>query len=137
MFCKQASKNINNKSYKEYYDVLGSSTNSNLKSVKLPKTLKRIGDYAFIKCEGLKSIDIPSGVESIGEKAFYETGIKKVTLPSSVKEIGSYAFYSSDISTTLKIQNKEGVVKFGTCVVDSNDKVEYVGEGLLSKLFGK
>lgn len=48
-----------------YYDY-----HENLKSIKLPNTIKRIGKGAFFRCEALTSITIPSSVESIGEGVF-------------------------------------------------------------------
>lgn len=43
--------------------------NSNLQTVKLPKTLLNIGSYAFYDCP-LKTVEIPDSVTSIGEYAF-------------------------------------------------------------------
>lgn len=41
-----------------------------LKTVKMPSTITRIGDNAFGSCESLTSITIPSGVTEIGDNAF-------------------------------------------------------------------
>ena len=38
--------------------------------VVLPKSLKKIGDYAFYRCENLVSVNIPNSVTSIGKSAF-------------------------------------------------------------------
>lgn len=43
--------------------------NSNINSVILPETVKKIGDRAFFACENLASITIPKSVLSIGNKA--------------------------------------------------------------------
>ncbi|MBR4996828.1 MAG: leucine-rich repeat domain-containing protein [Bacteroidaceae bacterium] len=109
--------------------------NGDVKSIKLPKTLKYIGDYAFCNCK-ITSIVIPDGVIKIGEAAFEGCNLKEVTIPSSVKEIKMAAFAGSN-SVILKIKNKEGAVKFGYNFVDSNDKVIYLGKGFFAKLFGK
>ena len=39
-------------------------------SVSIPEGVTRIGEIAFIGCDGLKSITIPSSVKNIGEHAF-------------------------------------------------------------------
>ena len=53
----------------------------NIKSVKLPKSIKRIGCLAFYGTK-IKNLTIPNGVEVIGEGAFCTTGyIEKVKMP--------------------------------------------------------
>ena len=75
--------------------------------VVLPKSLKKIGDYAFYKCYNLVSVNIPVGVTSIGENAFYDcrflTSI--TTIPNSVTSIGHSAFKSCHKLTSITISN--------------------------------
>lgn len=47
--------------------------NTNIKSVKLPGSVKIIGNRAFCCCTNLKKINIPDSIEEIGENAFTET----------------------------------------------------------------
>jgi len=84
-------------------------------SIKLPTTLKTIGDSAFGMCRDLRIVDMPSVVdigddafyqclsisdldlpenlEIIGEDAFFDCiSLKYITIPNSVKSIGEYAF---------------------------------------------
>lgn len=89
----------------------------NLKEIKLPQSLLRIGEYAFENCESLERVAIPSGVTIIGASAFESctrlesviipsgvtkiepdtfylcSNLKNITIPSGVTEIGSRAFY--------------------------------------------
>ena len=61
-------------------------------SVKLPNTLKKIGQEAFCG-SGLASIIIPEGVTTIGLRAFaYCTNLKRVEIPSTVKKIDTWMF---------------------------------------------
>ncbi len=63
-----------------------------LKEIKLPGTLTKVGDAAFAEC-GLTSIKLPEGVISLGNNTFIgSTDLKKVILPSSLTWIGRYAF---------------------------------------------
>ncbi len=61
-------------------------------SVKLPSTLKVIGDAAFIG-NAFSKITLPEGLERIGSMAFAACNrITSVTIPESVTEIGPDAF---------------------------------------------
>lgn len=98
--------------------------NKTLTSIKLPKTLKEIGSYAFWRCKltgnliiptGVTTIEmcafaecnkltgnliIPEGVISVGELAFsntYYVDGGSLTIPASIKIIGNSAF-PSDLS---------------------------------------
>ena len=82
-------------------EYLGRSVfyNTQIKSVFLSPSLKRIGDYAFYGCTNALFGDdgvtvIPEGVEYIGRSAFFKcAGIRSLSIPTSVDTIGDYAFY--------------------------------------------
>ena len=87
----------------EYYtgyhtedNILGALSFSNLPkliSVKLPKTITKIGDYAFPGCNNLKEIEFQTGTESIGNGAFQGCGnLAKLELKAGLKSIGNGAF---------------------------------------------
>ncbi len=62
-------------------------------NIKLPESLKSIGNNAFNQSEILGSLTIPDSVISIGESAFYSCwGLDSIFLPNSVKTIGAGAF---------------------------------------------
>ncbi|MCQ2405496.1 MAG: leucine-rich repeat domain-containing protein [Clostridia bacterium] len=86
-----------------------------IKTLKLPSTLREIGDYAFAelpiesidlpaklttiggdvfcKCDALKEIKLPDSVTEIGAEAFNEcAALEKVTLPASLTTLGQFAF---------------------------------------------
>ena len=65
---------------------------TNLTSVSLPSTLKRVDYRAFYRCLKLTSITIPQGVISIRSNAFYGSGLKSIVLPEGVDSIGYCAF---------------------------------------------
>lgn len=59
----------------------------------IPNGVKKIGVWAFRKCEGLASIVIPEGVTEIENGAFNECkNLKTVVIADSVTKIGNYAF---------------------------------------------
>lgn len=59
--------------------------------VKLPKTLKVIGDYAF-KGSDISTTELPDGLTTIGYRAFYNTRLPQAIIPETVTSIGENAF---------------------------------------------
>ena len=80
--------------------------------VVLPKSLKKIGAYAFYECYNLVSVNIPNSVTSIGEGAFW----------------GCYSL------TSVTIENKKGKVAIGKYAFPDETKINY-HLTLLSRLF--
>ena len=75
-----------------------------LTSVKLPKTLKTIGEDAFGDCSGLTSITIPDSVTTIGSNAFNGcSGLTSITIPDSVTTIEGGAFIGCSSLTSITI----------------------------------
>ena len=84
--------------------------NGNLRDVKLPESLKEIGDMAFFDCGRLGGYDydagtdslrgtgftLPDGLETIGSDAFSKCSsiAPAIYIPASVKHIGHHAFFS-------------------------------------------
>lgn len=82
----------------EVYTVTGVSSNAfyksaEVKTVKLPNTIKEIGSYAFGYCVNLVEVNIPEGVIGINAGTFYCCKkIVSLQLPSTIKNIGNEAF---------------------------------------------
>ncbi|GMO53639.1 MAG: hypothetical protein Ta2G_11930 [Termitinemataceae bacterium] len=73
---------------------LGAFTNcSALESVTLPKSLKRIDEYAFSKCTSLEKIDLGENLDSLGSHIFADcTALKEISLSQNIKKIPWAAF---------------------------------------------
>ena len=77
----------------------GNSTGSgytvweNIKAIKLPDTLKTIGDNSMRGFKNVTAVEIPDSVESVGASAFaYLTAAEKLDLGTSLKTLGNLAF---------------------------------------------
>lgn len=72
--------------------------NRNIERVVIPKTVKTIGNHAFLHCVFLREVifEEESELISIGDGAFNNTAIVSITLPEGLKTIGDGAFNSCD-----------------------------------------
>ena len=78
--------------------------NQSLTSIKLPKTLKTIGDDAFSCCSSLTTVTIGNNVTTIGENAFYGCySLTSITIGNNVTTIGEYAFLYCTSLTSVTI----------------------------------
>lgn len=77
------------------------------KEIKLPASLKVIGEDAFLECSFLEKVSFQKGsqLNTIGYGAFQScTDLKSITLPKKLKEIDSRAFYYCRKLNTIKFQ---------------------------------
>ena len=81
------------------------SATPNLKTVKLPSSLKTIGGKAFQSCGSLTSIVLPSGLTTIGSNTFQSTKIQTLVLPATLTSVGGAAFHSISTVQTLVFAN--------------------------------
>lgn len=75
---------------------------SYLHSVKLPNTLKHVGEHAFMGCTGLTSISIPEGVIELGYGVFIGcSNLTEIELPASLIMISDDNFNSNGRILTI------------------------------------
>ena len=66
-------------------------------------TVTEIGPAAFFCCFDLEEIKIPLTVKYIGDRAFWGTWLKAINIPDGVEEIGDYCFSKILPATSLTI----------------------------------
>ena len=116
----------------------------NAEEIILPKTLKRIEDYAFSMLDSLKTIVVPDSVEFIGEEAFSSCkALESITFGSGVREFGinpvlgcwslKEIILSSGNTSFVCVGNciievATKTLKFGTngAVIPNDGSVEYI-----------
>ena len=84
------------------YDYKWSSLSGKVKKVVLKKGVERIGHNAFGNFTKLKSVKFPKTLKRIDAYAFSDTQINNLQLPDNVTVIGEGAFYPSIISGKIK-----------------------------------
>ena len=91
------------------FDATKNSDCINIGYVRIPSSVKTIGDKAFYMCEGLVSVDIvPGGLEKIGVSAFEGTSLVTVAIPlANLKEVGAYAFKIETLEQFLPAEGEE------------------------------
>jgi len=80
-------------------------------SVKMPYSLKTIGDYAFYNVPIKQRLQIPDRVSSVGAYAFARTQIEELAIFDGVTSIGDYAFEGTPIQGHVTIP--DGVTYLG------------------------
>lgn len=91
------------------FDATKNTACINIGYVRIPSTVKTIGDKAFYMCEGLVSVDIvPGGLEKIGVSALEGTSLVTVAIPlANLKEVGAYAFKIETLEQFLPAEGEE------------------------------
>ena len=77
---------------------------ANLTSIRMPKSVNKIKDYAFYN-SGLTNIEMPNNVTEIATRAFCLTDIVNLIIPDSVTTIGGYAFSGCTSLASVTIGN--------------------------------
>lgn len=103
---------------------------SKLKTVKLPASLKEIGEAAFAGCKLLGGVDIPPSVETVGNSAFYSSAITAVNVPAG--KIGDKAFAGCRMLASVNIGSSVETV--GNSAFAACPKLEVVEIAAASQL---
>ncbi len=90
--------------------------NCGITSIKIPSTVKRIGNKAFYKCDNVKgNIQFPSQLTYIGDSAFEECTFEgDVDIPATVSYIGSSAFKNCTFDGAVTLPTSISEIKVST-----------------------
>ncbi|WP_407400025.1 leucine-rich repeat domain-containing protein [Treponema sp.] len=74
----------------------------NMKSIRLPDSLTKIGEYCFNSCPNLESITIPGKVKEIKRNCFNKCDkLKEIKLPEELEIIGPYSMCSDNLEICI------------------------------------
>lgn len=111
---------------------------SEIESVKLPDSVKRIGDEAFSNCHHLKEIHLGNGIEKIGNNVFsWDENLTAIELPPSLQEVG-YNFYKSGVKNVTLNEGLENIKRsaFSGTNIEKlyiPGSVKHIGNGAISE----
>ena len=116
-----------------------------LVSVKIPGSVKTIGNSAFAYCSRLEEVTLSEGIEIIDFGAFYScTSLEGIVIPDSVKTIGNCAFEGCRWMKTLHVGSgleSLDVLSFAYCNIDTitggGEKYYVSGNCLISLVEGE
>jgi hypothetical protein len=90
------------------------ASNSTLKTIVIPSTVKTILSNAFTNCNNIINISIPNTVTSIGAQAFFGcTSLISLNIPNSVKTMGGDMFYNCRSLISINISNTLTTLEYG------------------------
>ena len=75
----------------------------NILSVSIPSSIEVVGAGAFLGCTSLSNVVLSEGLKSIGSGAFEWTGLLSITIPSSVESIELAAFSTTPLTTITSL----------------------------------
>lgn len=92
-----------------------------IKDIKIPDSVTKIGASAFRECTGLEKVVLPDGITRIEKFAFERTGINEINLPAKIEFVGSDAFCCT--RENRRTGEKKGLTNI--IIPDSINKFEY------------
>ncbi|KAK8893013.1 hypothetical protein M9Y10_030270 [Tritrichomonas musculus] len=84
---------------------------SGIKSITIPDSVKIINDGAFYHCQNLKTVELGNLTESIGYSAFSGTNITSIKIPKTVIEIGIACFYKCSKLSQVDFEEESNLAK--------------------------
>ncbi|MBO6031925.1 MAG: leucine-rich repeat protein [Prevotella sp.] len=84
--------------------------NQNIQTVILGNNFTILQDYSFRGCSNLSSVTLPQSIRKIGEYAFAESGLTSVSIPDDITEIGDGCFESCYSLSSITIGNGISII---------------------------
>lgn len=95
-----------------------------IESIDLTNTnIMSLGDYMFADCPNLKTVKLPSSLKYIWEHAFYKSPLSSITFPPSLLRIEKYAFQNTQLTNVVIPTSTRHI---GDGAFDSNNNLNTV-----------
>lgn len=109
---------------------------SAITNIKIPDSVKRLGNSCFSNCSKLKKVEGGNGLEKVGDNCFYQCVVlNEINIAGTVTQIGKKAFYGCNALKEISLPNNLTEVPdgcFGKCMglnsVQLSNSIEIIGE---------
>lgn len=110
-----------------------------LETIKIPASVKIIGEGAFAHCDSLRKVEINEGTEIIEKEAFFNCAkLEKIDIPTRIKSMGDHAFCSCKSLKKVYIKNNLESIGDGCFMNCENleelslpQKIDKCGKGII------
>jgi len=89
-------------------------SSKNLWSIKLPSTIKSLGNWSFYRCKSLNSIKLPASLITISFGAFAGSSLRTIIIPNTVTTLGQSVFNHCKFLTSVTLPNSISSIETGT-----------------------
>lgn len=89
-------------------------SNTKIKKVVIPSSIKSIGNFAFQNCSNLIEVEIEEGLTFIGDSSFWGCSFTSIKLPDSLEIVYPYAFFYCKNLETITIPKNVKELTLGT-----------------------
>ena len=101
--------------------------NDRIRSVRVPASVRSIGQSAFRICKNLVSVDLPDSVRSVGDEAFLDTNLESFRVPAELVNLGERAL------VTFGAHHKTTAPSLAHVEVAPGNELFYVSCGMLCR----
>lgn len=85
--------------------------NHDIEEVIIPEGVTDIGEVAFFGCANLRSVKLPESLKIIREEAFGECGLESVVVPEGVETIVEKAFFCCEKLEKIKVLGENTIIE--------------------------
>lgn len=97
---------------------------SQLKYIRFPEQVSKIGSYAFSGCSELRNMNIPEHIQELGSFVFFKSGLKSVAISSNIKNLSVGVFKDCIYLTSVTFSNTSSLE-----VIDGKASVQSAPSG--------
>ena len=105
-------------------------SSSSLEEVILPNGVNAISDDMFYNCGSLKKVNMPKSIRKIGDYAFSESGLTSFVVPDTVISMGKGVFNHCEELTSVTLPGSVGYIPERTFEFCSNLSTLKINEGI-------
>ena len=86
---------------------------TDISMLKVPESIKYIGDRAFANCQHLTSVTLPDGLLDIGTEAFLNSSIAKIDIPEGIEVLTTGTFRNCKNLSTVFLPDSLTLMQAG------------------------